>query len=138
MIRTYSELIMLNSFEDRFKYLSLNDGYVGVDTFGYDRYLNQNFYRSKEWRQLRSHLITRDFGCDLGVIGYEIYGKIIVHHMNPITKEDIVHSSEWLLDPEYLICATLNTHNAIHFGDKKLIMASPIFRTKNDTCPWKK
>lgn len=136
-IRTYSELIQLPTFEERFRYLSL-DGKVGAETFGYDRYINQVFYqRSKEWRSIRDFVIIRDNGCDLGVEGYDIFGKIIVHHMNPISIEDIERESEFLLDPDYLICVTHNTHNAIHYGDESLIFKSPIERTKNDTCPWK-
>lgn len=135
-IRTYSELITLPTFEERYKYLRLS-GSVGADTFGFDRYLNQIFYRSKMWKDVRNHVIIRDNGCDLGVEGHEIYGKIIIHHMNPITIEDIERESEFLLDPEYLICTILNTHNAIHYGDERLLINKPIVRTKNDTCPWK-
>ena len=135
-IRTYSELIKLYTFEERFEYLKVN-GKVGEDTFGFDRYLNQVFYRSKEWKHIRDQIIFRDNGCDLGVEGYDIYGKIIIHHMNPIVIDDIRHNSEFLLDPEYLICTTLSTHNAIHYGDYNLISSSPIERKVNDTCPWK-
>lgn len=135
-IRTYSELIKLDTFEKRFEYLKVN-GKVGEDTFGFDRYLNQVFYRSKEWKHIRDQIIFRDNGCDLGVEGYDIYGKIIIHHMNPIVIDDIRHNSEFLLDPEYLICTTLSTHNAIHYGDYNLIDSSPIERKLNDTCPWK-
>lgn len=134
MIRTYSELIRLPTFKERFDYLSIK-GAVGKETFGYDRYLNQRFYTSKEWQQLRNHVIARDLGCDLGLLGYEIGGKIIVHHMNPILPTDIIHSSEYLMDPEYLICVSAATHNAIHYGED--VIDSPIERTKNDTCPWK-
>lgn len=135
-IRTYSELILLPTFEERFKYLQLN-GRVGKDTFGFDRYINQNFYRSAEWKRVRDYIIIRDNGCDLGVDGYEIHGKILIHHMNPITVSDINFSTEYLMNPEYLICATHNTHNAIHYGDEKQIITGPVVRTKNDTCPWK-
>ena len=135
-IRTYSELMKLDMFEERFEYLKVN-GKVGEDTFGFDRYLNQVFYRSKEWKHIRDQIIFRDNGCDLGVEGYDIYGKIIIHHMNPIVIDDIRHNSEFLLDPEYLICTTLSTHNAIHYGDYNLIDSSPIERKLNDTCPWK-
>lgn len=135
-IRTYSELIKLDTFEKRFEYLKVN-GKVGEDTFGFDRYLNQVFYRSKEWKHIRDQIIFRDNGCDLGVEGYDIYGKIIIHHMNPIVINDLRHNSEFLLDPEYLICTTLSTHNAIHYGDYNLIDRSPIERKLNDTCPWK-
>lgn len=134
MIRTYSELIRLPTFKERFDYLSIK-GAVGKETFGYDRYLNQRFYTSKEWQQLRTNVIARDLGCDLGLSGYEIGGKIIVHHMNPILPGDIIHSSEYLMDPEYLICVSAATHNAIHYGED--IVESPVERTKNDTCPWK-
>ena len=135
-IRTYSELIKFDTFEKRFEYLKVN-GKVGEDTFGFDRYLNQVFYRSKEWKHIRDQIIFRDNGCDLGVEGYDIYGKIIIHHINPIVIDDLRHNSEFLLDPEYLICTTLSTHNAIHYGDCNLISSSPIERKLNDTCPWK-
>lgn len=135
-IKTYSELILLPTFEERFKYLQLN-GRVGDDTFGFDRYINQNFYRSAEWKRIRDLVIMRDNGCDLALEGYEIYGRILIHHMNPITVKDVELSTEYLMNPEYLICVTHNTHNAIHYGDEKLINNGPIVRTKNDTCPWK-
>ena len=135
-IRTYSELILLPTFEERFKYLQLN-GRVGDDTFGFDRYINQNFYRSAEWKRIRDLVIMRDNGCDLALEGYEIYGRILIHHMNSITVKDVELSTEYLMNPEYLICVTHNTHNAIHYGDEKLINKGPIVRTKNDTCPWK-
>ena len=137
IIRTYSELITLPTFEERYRYLRLS-GSVGADTFGFDRYLNQVFYRSRVWKDIRNYVIIRDNGCDLGVEGHEIYGKIIIHHMNPITAEDIERESENLLDPEFLICTIHNTHNAIHYGDESLLINKPIVRTKNDTCPWKK
>lgn len=136
IIRTYSELVSLPTFEERFKYLQLN-GQVGKDTFGFDRYLNQNFYRSTEWKRLRNQIILRDNGCDLGVEGYEIHGRIIIHHMNPITIKDIADATEFLLNPEYLISTVHNTHNAIHYGDESLLCLGPIERTKHDTCPWK-
>lgn len=135
-IKTYSELITLPTFEDRFEYLNLK-GRIGEETFGFDRYLNQIFYRSQKWKTIRNHVILRDNGCDLGLEGYEIYGKIIIHHMNPITIKDIERDSDFLLNPEFLICTTHNTHNAIHYGDKSLLMTGPIVRTKNDTCPWR-
>lgn len=134
--RTYSELLTFSTFEERFKYLQLN-GRVGESTFGYDRYLNQIFYTSKEWRNLRDHVIVRDCGNDLGVDGYRIYGKIYVHHMNPITVEDIKNRSRFLLDPEFLICCSHNTHEAITYGDESLLITVPIERTKYDTCPWR-
>ena len=135
-IRTYSELILLPTFEERFKYLQLN-GRVGDDTFGFDRYINQKFYRSAEWKRIRDLVIMRDNGCDLALEGYEIYGRILIHHMNPITVKDVELSTEYLMNPEYLICVTHNTHNAIHYGDEKFINKGPVVRTKNDTCPWK-
>lgn len=135
-IKTYSELILLPTFEERFKYLQLN-GRVGDDTFGFDRYINQNFYRSAEWKRIRDLVIMRDNGCDLALEGYEIYGRILIHHMNPITVKDVELSTKYLMNPEYLICVTHNTHNAIHYGDEKFINNGPVVRTKNDTCPWK-
>lgn len=135
-IRTYSELIRLPTFEERFRYLKL-DGLVGKDTFGFDRYLNQEFYRSKEWKEVRDFVIVRDNGCDLGMDGYEIVGRIYIHHMNPITVNDIVHSSDFLLNPDYLICVSHNTHNAVHYGDEDLLVTAPVERRKNDTCPWR-
>lgn len=136
-MRTYSELIRFNSFEDRFNYLMLQ-GAVGEDTFGFDRWLNQNFYKSAEWRSIRDFVIIRDGGCDLAMDGYEIYDKIIVHHMNPIEQSDIIHSSDILINPEYLVCVSHNTHNAIHYGDASLLMTAPIERRPGDTCPWKR
>ena len=135
-IKTYSELIALPTFEERYKYLRLN-GRVGEDTFGFDRYLNQNFYRSAEWRRIRDRVIVRDNGCDLAIDDRIIYGKILIHHMNPITDKDLFNLSDILLDPEYLICVSHNTHNAIHYGDGERLVKDPIVRTKNDTCPWK-
>ena len=123
------------SFEERYRYLKL-DGVVGEETFGFDRYLNQLFYRSKEWKTIRNFVITRDNGCDLGIDGHDIYGKILVHHMNPISKDDILGRSEYLLDPEFLISTVKNTHDAIHYGDESLLITEPIQRSKNDTCPW--
>lgn len=136
-IRTYSELITLPTFEERFRYLQLS-GQIGKETFGFDRYLNQMLYRSRKWLSVRDQVIIRDNGCDLGVEGHEIYGKILVHHMNPITLEDIEKESEFLYDPEFLICTIHNTHNAIHYGDESLLITAPIVRTKNDTCPWRR
>lgn len=136
MIRRYSELILLPTFEERYKYLQLN-GAVGKMTFGFDRYLNQVFYRSREWKKIRDYVILRDNGCDLGVEGYEIYGRVIIHHLNPISIKDIEKESEFLLDPEFLICTTHSTHNAIHYGDESLLPALPIERSRNDTCPWR-
>ena len=136
-IRTYSELILLPTFEERYQYLRLS-GTVGEETFGFDRYLNQIFYKSKEWKRIRNEVIIRDNGCDLGVPGREIYGKIIIHHMNPIRKDDILRRIEYLLDPEYLICTVKNTHDAIHYSDEGLLIRMPKARTKNDTCPWRR
>ena len=136
-IKTYDELIKLPTFEERFEYLKIG-GRVGVETFGYDRYLNQIFYKSDEWKSIRNYVITRDNGCDLGVPGREIAGnRILVHHINPITKEDILNRSEFLLDPKYLITTVKLTHDAIHYGDESLLMKDPIERSKNDTCPWR-
>lgn len=135
-IRTYSELLKLRTFEERFEYLKLN-GKVGADTFGFDRYLNQSFYRSKIWKSVRDRIIIRDNGCDLGTEGYDICGKMIIHHMNPIRLDDLENNSDFLLNPEYLICTTPDTHNAIHYGDSTLIVKGPIERKKYDMCPWK-
>ncbi|WP_368361662.1 hypothetical protein [Ruminococcus sp. RTP21484sp1_RTP21281st1_A2_RTP21281_210402] len=137
MIRTYSELIKLKTFKDRFEYLKL-DGIVGEETFGFDRYMNQIFYKSNEWASVRREVIIRDNGCDLGVDGYEIHGKILIHHMNPINLSDIIHKTDELLNPDYLITTVLSTHNAIHYGDASLLPALPIERRANDTCPWKR
>lgn len=135
-IRTYSELIKIPSFIERYRYLRLK-GKVGKETFGYDRWLNQNFYKSKEWRSIRDYVIYRDNGCDLGISGHDIYGKILIHHMNPINQQDILNRSDFLLDPEYLICTVKSTHDAIHYGDENLLITDPIERNKDDTCPWK-
>ena len=136
-IRTYSELSRLPTFLERFNYLKLG-GTVGKTTFGFDRYLNQIFYqRSAEWKQLRDQIIIRDNGCDLGIEDRAIGGRILIHHLNPITEDDILEQSDFLLNPEYLICTSHNTHNAIHYGDSNLLVLEPVVRTKNDTCPWK-
>ena len=135
-IRTYSELLRLKSFQERFEYLKLN-GSVGRDTFGFDRYLNQRFYSSAEWKRIRDMVIVRDSGCDLGIEGYEIYGKILVHHMNPIAAEDILDATELLINPEYLIAVSHTTHNAIHYGAEATVRDEIIVRRKNDTCPWR-
>ena len=137
IIRTYSELIKLPTFEERFQYLKL-DGDVGVETFGFDRYLNQAFYSSDEWKSIRNQVIIRDNGCDLGIEGREIYKRIIIHHMNPITKEDLLYRTEYLLNPEYMICTMKNTHDAIHYGDENLLFKDPVERKPNDTCPWRR
>lgn len=137
IIRTYSELIKLPTFEERFEYLNLN-GIVSQSTFGSERYLNQMFYTSDEWKRLRRKIILRDNGCDLGVEGFDIHSKIIIHHMNPISEVDILQHSEYLINPEYLICTCLRTHNAIHYGDKRQVESEPIKRMPNDTCPWRR
>ena len=137
IIRTYSELKELKTFEERFKYLKLG-GVVGAETFGFDRYFNQKFYTTTEWKQLRNHIIVRDLGCDLGCEDHEIFGqRIVIHHMNPINLEDIEKKSDFLLNPEFLITTIHSTHNAIHYGDESLIITAPIERRRNDTCPWK-
>lgn len=135
-IRTYSELITMPTFRERYEYLRLQ-GSVGEETFGFDRYLNQIFYRSQRWKSIRDQVIVRDNGCDLGVEGFDIHGKILIHHLNPITIRDIELETDFLLNPEFLICTTHNTHNAIHYGDSNLLVAEPIIRTRNDTCPWR-
>lgn len=136
-IRTYSELSQLATFEERYRYLRLG-GYVGKETFGFDRWINQMFYKDPEWLKVRDIVIMRDNGCDLGIEGREIYSRIIVHHMNPITKADILDRSKFLLDPEYLICTVKNTHDAIHYGDESLLITLPMERSPNDTCPWRR
>lgn len=136
-IRTYSELIQLPTFEERFKYLQLN-GQVGKETFGFDRYMNQNFYRSAVWKRIRDQVIVRDNGCDLGIEDRMIGNRILIHHMNPINDKDILDQTSFLLNPEYLICVSHNTHNAIHYGDEGLLVKAPVVRTPNDTCPWKR
>jgi len=136
-IRTYSELSQLATFEERYRYLRLG-GRVGKETFGFDRWINQMFYKDPEWLKVRDIVIMRDNGCDLGIEGREIYSRIIVHHMNPITKADILDRSKFLLDPEYLICTVKNTHDAIHYGDENLLITLPMERSPNDTCPWRR
>ena len=138
LIKSYRELSRLKTFEERYRYLQLK-GSVGRETFGFDRYLNQVFYqRNPKWRAARDAVIIRDNGCDLGIEGREIYDKIIVHHMNVVTLEDLERDSDILYDPEYLISTMHTTHNAIHYGDEHLLMLDPIERKPNDTCPWKK
>ena len=136
-IKTYSELIQLPTFIERYRYLRIG-GSVGEETFGFDRYINQKFYKTNEWLSARDYVIARDLGCDLGMEDREIHGRILIHHMNPITIDDILNRTEFLLDPEYLICTTKNTHDAIHYGDENLLITVPIARSKNDTCPWKR
>lgn len=137
MIRTYQELILLPTFEQRFNYLKLN-GSIGTQTFGFDRYLNQMFYRSKEWKKIRNQVIVRDEGCDLALKDNEIFGRIYIHHMNPIQVKDILDQSDYLLNLDYLVCVSMDTHNAIHYGDYSLLLRGPVERTPNDTCPWKR
>jgi len=137
-IKRYSDLVKLNTFEDRYNYLRL-DGIVGKDTFGFDRYLNQKLYQSGEWKRVRDQVIVRDNACDLGVSNHDLYGRVYVHHMNPINVSDIEKSSDYLLNPEYLICVSMDTHNAIHYGNEGLLNKNKIVtRESNDTCPWKK
>lgn len=135
-IRTYSELQGYHTFEERFHYLSLK-GRVGELTFGFDRWLNQLFYNSNEWKTIRNEVIVRDGGCDLGVSGFDIHSGLLVHHMNPITINDIEHGADWILDPEYLITTSHQTHNAIHYGDETLLPRGPIVREPGDTLLWK-
>ena len=138
IIKTYSELIKLPTFEERFRYCKCN-GVVGQDTFGWDRFINQWLYqRSQKWKSVRNEAIIRDNGCDLAMLDRQIYDRIIVHHLNPLTIEDLENESPFVFDLEYLVCCSHNTHNAIHYGDEHLLMKDPIERTKNDTCPWKK
>ena len=135
--KSYSEMCFLYSFEERFNYLKLY-GQVGADTFGYDRYMNQDFYRSSEWKRVRSFVIARDNGCDLGVPGNPIGGRIFIHHINPISQYDIKYATEKLLDPENLVCISMDTHNALHYGDDSILNKNKIIdRLPNDTCPWK-
>ena len=136
MIKRYSELSLLPTFEERFEYLKIS-GVVGAETFGFDRVFNQRFYKSREWMTVRNHVITRDLGCDLGIEGREIYGRILIHHMNPISLKDISEATEYLLNPEFLICVSHDTHNAIHYGDIGLVRNNLVERKPNDTCPWK-
>ena len=139
MIRTYTELSRIQTFEGRYDYLRLS-GSVGEETFGFDRVFNQKFYSSYEWKRIRNYVITRDLGCDLGIPGHEIneYDKIFIHHMNPISLDDIERRTEILLDPEFLITTIHNTHNAIHYGTKEILVVAPVIRTKNDTIPWRR
>ena len=135
MIRTYSEMSRFETFEDRYEYLKLS-GSVGKATFGFDRYINQQFYRSSEWKSVRNHVIARDLGLDLGAEGYEIYDRILIHHMNPMVPDDIEHGDSDILDPEFLISTSHRTHNAIHFGDRSLLVKPLVERNRNDTKRW--
>lgn len=134
--KTYSELILLPTFLERYRYLRLG-GIVGEETFGYNRYLNQILYTSEEWRSFRDKIIIRDNGCDLGMDEFEIHGRILIHHINPITVEDVVNRNPKVFDPENVISTSHNTHQAIHYGDENLLIIMPVERCKNDTCPWK-
>ena len=136
-IKTYSELITLPTFIERYNYLRIG-GRVGEETFGFDRYLNQTLYRSIEWKRFRRDMIIRDCGLDMACEGYDIGGVIILHHIDPITEKDIIRRDPKIFDPENVVCVSLNTHNAIHYGDEDLLLVGPVIRTKNDTCPWKK
>lgn len=135
-MRRYSELVLLPTLKERFEYLRL-DGKVADETFGFDRWINQNFYRSPEWKRIRDQIIVRDMGCELAIPDYTIFGKIYIHHMNPIRKEDIVRMSSLVLDPEYLICCSYDMHNAIHYGNEEMLPTDPVVRRPNDTCPWR-
>lgn len=136
MIKTYTELSRISDYYDRFEYLKLK-GFVGEQTFGWHRYINQMLYRSKRWKSTRGKVIIRDDGCDLGHPDYQIYDKVIIHHMNPITLEDIEENRDYIYDPEFLICVSNNTHQAIHYGDRNLLPSSLIERRSGDTCPWR-
>lgn len=136
-IKTYSELIEIPTFLERYRYLRIG-GAVGKETFGYDRYLNQILYKSDKWKRFRREIIVRDNGNDLACEGFQIFGKILIHHINPITVEDVLNRDPRIFDPENVISTTLNTHNAIHYGDESLLMITPVERSKNDTCPWRR
>lgn len=135
--RTYSDLILLPTFLERYRYLRLG-GNVGLETFGHNRYLNQILYTSDRWRSFRDKIIIRDNGCDLGMEGFEIYDRILVHHINPITVEDVLNENPKVFDPDNVICTSHNTHQAIHYGDENLLIIEPAERFRNDTCPWKR
>ena len=134
-IRSYHELRELQTFDERFQYLKL-DAYVGAPTFGFDRWVNQRFYKSYEWKHVRDYVIGRDYGCDLGILGYEIYSDLLVHHMNPLTLNDLDKGEEHIIDPDFLITTSLTTHNAIHYGDESLLPRGPIKRERGDTKLW--
>jgi len=133
--RSYRDLRRFTTFEERFAYLTLK-GEVGLATFGFDRWINQHFYRSREWKQVRDLVIVRDNGCDLGIPGYEIHRDLLVHHMNPMTPEALIHKESWILDAEYLITTSHRTHNAIHYGDESLLRRRPVERQPGDTKLW--
>lgn len=136
-IKTYSQMCKFATFEERFEYLKIG-GEVGIETFGFERYLNQSFYHSVEWRNIRDKIILRDNGCDLGMEGYEVSDRAIIHHINPISKYDIVNHTDILLNPEYLVLVSKRTHDAIHYSDESLLHEAFVERTKNDTCPWRR
>lgn len=136
-MKTYNELIRIPTFEERYHYLRLS-GSVGEETFGFRRWLNQEFYHSDEWKRFRDKIIIRDGGCDLAVDGFEIYSSIIIHHLNPITYDDILNRNPCVFDPNNVVCTKLSTHNAIHYGDEILLPKTPVERIKNDTCPWRR
>lgn len=138
-MRTYSELIQIPTLEDRFQYLRISDGVIGDATFGGYRYLNQGFYTSAEWRNFRNYIISRDLGCNMAFPGEEIYGKIIIHHLNPLCKNDLLNGAECLMDPENVVCVSDMTHNLIHFGNKFATLPNDTYveRKPNDTCLWK-
>lgn len=135
-LRRYSELILIPTFMERYEYARLK-GSVGIETFGFDRYLNQALYTSPEWKRTRNHVIVRDGGCDLAIADRIITGRLIIHHLNPVSEKDIETRADWMFDPEFLICVSITTHNAIHYGDKSLLLHDPIVRSPNDTCPWR-
>lgn len=135
-MKTYSELIRIPTFEERFNYLKL-DGRIAEETFGFDRWMNQRFYHSSEWKRIRDQVIVRDLGCDLAFEGYEIGGNIIIHHINPVLLKDLVELNPEIYNPDYLVCVSHRTHNAIHYGDKSLLPPTVIQRSRNDMCPWK-
>lgn len=136
MILRYRDIRPLKTIRERYEYLRLG-GQVGASTFGFDRYLNQAFYKSKEWQQARNDVILRDNACDLGIEGYDIFKGLVVHHMNPVTVDDIVQRKDYIFDPEFLICVSDRTHKAIHYGDAGLLPKEPIQRRAGDTCPWR-
>lgn len=135
-MKTYTELVSIPTFEERFRYLEL-EGLVGRETFGFDRYLNQKFYRSPEWKRVRQEVIVRDNGCDLGIEDRPIFGKIIIHHINPISIDDLTQNESWVLNPEFLISTCKKTHDAIHYSDESILFVEPIERKPNDTCLWR-
>lgn len=139
MIKTYSELIRIPTFEERYQYLRLH-GSVGEETFGFRRWFNQEFYHSDKWKRFRDQIIIRDSGCDLALDGFEIYDSIIIHHLNPITYDDILNQNPCVFDPDNVVCTKLSTHNAIHYGENETLLSKifPVERTRNDTCPWKR